>query len=116
MQLLSKSFYFSIMPFYMGKVRLGCHAINKLFSYGVDDDMLWIYNCEDRDWTRVKPTFITKVENKKNEPSEFHLNHSMQIGVASSINKVYFLGGSFDKNFNEISDLTMEWSLKDNTV
>lgn len=40
----------------------------------------------------------------------------MQIGVATQINKVYLIGGSFDEHLNEISDLMMEWSLFDNSI
>jgi hypothetical protein len=50
----------------MGRVRLGCHAINKLFSYGVNDDELWSFDCEERQWTKVKAEFITNEETKAN--------------------------------------------------
>lgn len=45
-----------------------------------------------------------------------HLDHSMQISVVPSINKVFFIGGSYDRHFNEWSDLTREWDLRDNVV
>jgi len=66
MQQLNKNFYYKVVPSYMGRVRLGCHAINKLFSYGVNDDELWSFDCEERQWTKVKAEFITNEETKAN--------------------------------------------------
>ena len=55
-------------------------------------------------------------ENKAHQPDDCHLVYSMQVAVAESLNKVFFLGGSIDKNFNEFTDITVEWTLPSNQV
>jgi hypothetical protein len=74
--------YNRIMPQYLGRVRLGAKALNKLFSYGVADDYLWTFDCDEREWSRVKASFIRLPGNESNEPVNMHLDHSMQICVA----------------------------------
>jgi hypothetical protein len=82
MQLLSRAMYNRIMPQYLGRIRLGAKALNKLFSYGVDDDYLWTFDCDEQEWSRVKASFIRLPGNESNEPVNMHLDHSMQICVA----------------------------------
>lgn len=68
LQVLSKAIYQRMMPGYLGRVRLGSKANNKLFSYGVDDDFLWTFDCDSRKWSRVKAEFERLPENSANEP------------------------------------------------
>jgi hypothetical protein len=49
MQGLSKRFYKVLIPRFLYKVRLGL-SLNKLFSYGVDQDDLWVYDAESMEW------------------------------------------------------------------
>lgn len=52
LQQLSKRFYSVVLPRYIDHYFLGLHT-NKLFSYGVKDDDLFIYDTEERTWDVV---------------------------------------------------------------
>ena len=80
-------------------MRLGSQAINKLFSYEVEEGLLWTFDCENVAWSKRKP-----VENDSGTNNQVRFLHSMQMAVATQINKVFLLGGSVDENFNVISD------------
>jgi hypothetical protein len=67
--------------------------------------MLWTFDCEEKTWSRVKATFI-RVGNE--EPK---FDYSMQIAVAAALNKVYLIGGSKDRHFNNWVDYVREWDL-----
>ncbi len=71
MQFLSKRFYHTFIPKFLFKVRLGTN--NKLYSYGIDDDELWIFDTESRDWDVVENVVFDFVPNKFGK----YLNHSM---------------------------------------
>ena len=92
------------MPSYLRFVRLGCYAIDKLFSYEVgetpacEEGRLWTFDCEKVTWSKRQPVVNDEIN------KEVRFLHSMQIAVATQINKVFLLGGSVDENFNEISD------------
>jgi hypothetical protein len=52
LQQLSHKFYHSILPMYINNITLGLHT-NKLFSYGIDEDTLFVYDTEERLWDDV---------------------------------------------------------------
>jgi hypothetical protein len=97
LQQLSLRFYNLVLPRYIQHLQLGLH-LNKLFSYGIDEDDLFVYDCEERLWDIV-PQIVFEYA-----PNQFkrHLNHSAQIVAMQS--KVYLLGGSQDNNYNLITD------------
>jgi len=49
MQALSRKYYSTILPQVVNYVGLGLYY-NKLYSYGIDEDELWIFSTEDRLW------------------------------------------------------------------
>lgn len=77
-------------------MRLGTN--NKLYSYGIDDDELWIFDAENRSWDYPENVVFDYKPNKFGK----YLNHSMQIAVLPT--RVYFFGGSEDQNFNYNTD------------
>ena len=72
MQALSHKFYFKILPKIISQVGLGLHY-NKLFSYGIDEDELWIFNTEDRLWDVPENVEYLFPVNRL----QSHLNHNM---------------------------------------
>jgi len=96
MQFLSKRFYQTFIPKYLFTARLG--TTNKLYSYGVDEDELWIFDTQNRSWDYPENVVYDYKPNRYGK----YLNHSMQIAVMPR--HVYFFGGSEDPNFNFFSD------------
>ena len=109
MQALCRKMYHQILPQLVKFIGTGLHH-NKLFSYGIDEDELWIFNTEDRLWDVPTNTQYLYPVNKFGR----YFNHNMQLAVFPT--KVYLIGGSLDENLNEISQEVRCWDLKDNSV
>ena len=84
--------------------------MNKLFSYGIDEDELWVFDTENRLWDVPENVEYLYPANRLKR----HLNHNMQLAVYPT--QVFMIGGSLDENLNEISNELRSWSLIDNKV
>ena len=107
MQGLSRRFYHRIIPQYLSQVRLGASTVKRLFSYEVEEQSLWTFHTQEVAWHK-------RALNKQNSPFKL-LNHA-QIAVATTINKVFILGGSSDRKCNEVSNQNLEWCTKTDTI
>ena len=52
LQILSRQFYDRIIPSYLYRVRLGTQTLNKLFSYEVEEDKVWTFDCQSVQWSK----------------------------------------------------------------
>ena len=102
LQQLSLNFYSNVIPAYLNTVSLGT-THNKLFSYGIGSDELWVYHTQHRKWEQI---FHTTFKVPKNRFG-LHLNHSMQTVILQ--NEVLLMGGSEDENYNYLTDSVYCW-------
>jgi hypothetical protein len=97
------------MPKYVQNCGLAILTRDLIFSYSVTEGSVLYRFCALRlTWDTVAYSIV--------QGRNFTFKYSQQFVVAHDLNRLYFMGGAEDENFDRFSKQTLQWDVASNTM